>query len=156
MDFSEMFKLDDTLSFPPLPDKTPCAKCGKTESPNASLRRCSKCRAAPYCSIEWWGYKMLIYFFFVVNLILILINSQEADWPSHKPLWFVIPETNRSGREGRANPETVFVITLVVFLKSFNINAEVTSNGLGILSRSLNGISIPAVLSLATQANFLQ
>ena len=27
---------------------------------------------------------------FVVKLILTLINSQKADWPSHKHLWFVI------------------------------------------------------------------
>jgi len=54
----------NTLSLPPLPDKTRCAKCGKTESPNASHRRCSKCRAAPYCSVE----------------------CQKSDWPSHKPL----------------------------------------------------------------------
>ena len=31
-----------------------------------------------------------LFTFFVVKLILILINSQKADWPSHKPLWFVI------------------------------------------------------------------
>lgn len=54
----------DLPDFPPLPDKTRCAKCGKPEPPNEPLRRCAKCRAAPYCSVE----------------------CQKADWPSHKLL----------------------------------------------------------------------
>lgn len=54
----------DVSSLPPLPDKTHCVTCGQIESPNRSLLRCSKCRTAPYCSVE----------------------CQKADWPSHKPL----------------------------------------------------------------------
>ncbi|KAI0062441.1 hypothetical protein BV25DRAFT_629845 [Artomyces pyxidatus] len=34
----------------PKSDKTSCAQCGKSD---CALRRCSKCRAVPYCSTEW-------------------------------------------------------------------------------------------------------
>ena len=72
----------DALSLPPLPDKTRCATCGITEGPNATLRRC----VARFLIAPKNG-EVQRFISFVVKLIL---NSQKADWPSHKPLWFMI------------------------------------------------------------------
>jgi hypothetical protein len=52
-DFLPTAMMASTLEPLPRPDKTRCLQCGHLESPIQVLRRCSKCRVAPYCSVEW-------------------------------------------------------------------------------------------------------
>ena len=64
--------------------------------------------------------------------------------------------TNHFLVELRAFLASRTIITVVVVLKNFQINAEFMSNGLGSVEWILNNVNVPAVFSRVSKANILQ